>query len=66
MFLLLSASVGNLLIGDIIFTLLYFLFVIGILVALVVLFVKYKKRGNRLQRIEEKLNELLADKEEGN
>lgn len=63
MFLLLSVSVDGFKIGDMIFTLLFFLMLIGIVIAIIVLIVKYKKRGSRLQRVEEKLDVLLADKE---
>lgn len=63
MSILLAVSVGGLRIGDMIFTLLFFLLLISIVITIVVLIVTYKKRGNRLQRIEAKLDKILVNKE---
>lgn len=62
-FLLLEAGPGiNM--GDIIFQLMSFLILLGIPLVLIIIFSKARKtRNNRLDRIEEKLDQLLAEKE---
>lgn len=65
-FLLLEAGPG-INVGDIIFQLMSFLILLGIPVVLIFIFSKARrKRNNRLDRIEEKLDQLLAEKEPKN
>ncbi|KEF36618.1 hypothetical protein M670_04180 [Schinkia azotoformans MEV2011] len=65
-FLLLEAGSG-INVGDIIFQLMSFLILLGIPVVLIFIFSKARrKRNNRLDRIEEKLDQLLAEKEPKN
>lgn len=65
-FLLLEAGPG-MNVGDIIFQLMSFLILLGIPLAIIFIFrAARRKRNNRLDRIEEKLDQLLAEKEPKN
>ncbi|GGM19077.1 hypothetical protein GCM10011351_01120 [Paraliobacillus quinghaiensis] len=61
--MILAASAGGLHWGDILFTLFSFLFIIAVIVGIVLLFSTSKKKGKRLERVEAKLDKLLAEKE---
>ncbi|MDX8342216.1 hypothetical protein [Rossellomorea sp. YZS02] len=64
MFLLASAqSTATINTGDIIFQLFSFLFLLAIPAVIILLVVVLRKRNNRLKRVEEKLDKLLADQE---
>ncbi|ASK63891.1 hypothetical protein CFK37_17865 [Virgibacillus phasianinus] len=56
-------SAGGLLIGDIIFQVVLLLVVITIVVGVTLLFNTINKKNNRLNRLEEKVDKLLSDKE---
>lgn len=61
--LLLEAGLG-INVGDVIFQLMSFLILLGIPVIFIFIFSKARrKRNDRLDRIEEKLDQLLAEKE---
>lgn len=63
-FLLASAqSTAGINTGDIIFQLITFLIVLAIPVGIIVLVVVFRRRNSRLQRVEEKLDKLISDKE---
>lgn len=65
-FLLFEVEVGQagINVGDIIFQLMSFLILLGIPLALILIFSKTRRKSNdRLDRIEEKLDRLLAEKE---
>ncbi len=65
-FLLFEIEVGQagINVGDIIFQLMSFLILLGIPLALILIISKTRRKSkNRLDRIEEKLDRLLAEKE---
>jgi len=65
-FLLFEVEVGQagINVGDIIFQLMSFLILLGIPLALILIISKTRRKSkNRLDRIEEKLDRLLAEKE---
>lgn len=51
-------------IGDIIFQLAAFIMLLSIPAALIILYRIFKRRNKRMDRIEEKLDQLLAEKED--
>lgn len=53
-------------VGDIIFQLVAFIILLAIPLTFLIVFVKIKKRNSRLSRIEEKLDQLLDEKEHKN
>ncbi|MCT2536473.1 hypothetical protein NC661_03560 [Aquibacillus koreensis] len=61
--MILASSVGGIHIGDIIFSLFSFLFLVAIVVGIVWFVIISKKKNNRLERVEEKLDKLLNEKE---
>mgnify|MGYP001171387663 CR=1 FL=1 len=60
MFLL--AALGEFRVGDMIFQLIFFLILVALVVAVVTFIVK-NSRNKRLDRIEEKIDKLLSDKD---
>lgn len=67
LFLLMEAGHAGINIGDIIFQLMSFLILLGIPLAIIFIYrAARRKRNNRLDRIEEKLDQLLAEKEPKN
>ncbi|MGG4166426.1 hypothetical protein ABEW00_02940 [Rossellomorea vietnamensis] len=66
MFLLASAqSTTTVNTGDIIFQLMSLLFLLAIPVGIIIFVVILRRRNSRLKRVEEKLDNLLADKDNG-
>ena len=66
MFLLASAqSTAAINTGDIIFQLFSFLFLLTIPVGIIVFLVVLRRRNSRLKRVEDKLDKLLTDKNNG-
>ena len=64
MFLFASAqSTAAINTGDILFQLISFLFLLSIPVVIILFVVVLRKRNSRLKRVEEKLDQLLSDKE---
>jgi hypothetical protein len=64
-FLLVGADNAGINIGDIIFQLMSFLILLGIPLAITTIILKSRrKRNDHLNRIEEKLDQLLAEKEQ--
>lgn len=64
MFLLASAqSTTTVNTGDIIFQLVSLVFLLAIPVSVIIFIVILKRRNSRLKRVEEKLDKLLADKD---
>ncbi|SEN71241.1 hypothetical protein SAMN05192533_11833 [Mesobacillus persicus] len=61
---LLGAAQGALHTGDIIFQLMMFISLLFIPLVILVVFLIVKKRNNRLKRVEEKLDQLLSEKNE--
>lgn len=61
LFIIFSATGIN--IGDIIFQLAAFIMLLSIPISLIILFRIIKRRNKRMDRIEEKLDELLSQKE---
>lgn len=61
--LLLSATSG-IRVGDMIIQLVFFLVLIALVVGITSLVVKFKNRNKQLNRIEEKLDNLVSDKKE--
>ncbi|WP_138420848.1 hypothetical protein [Aquibacillus sediminis] len=57
----LLASVGGVNTGDMIFQLLSFLILLAIPLAIIVLFIVLRKRGDRLKRVEKKLDKIISD-----
>ncbi|WP_017754126.1 hypothetical protein [Calidifontibacillus oryziterrae] len=53
-------------IGDIIYQLATFLMLLSIPIALIILYRIFKRRNKRMDRIEEKLDQLLAEKDQQN
>ncbi|MCA1057658.1 hypothetical protein LCL96_01845 [Rossellomorea aquimaris] len=51
--------------GDIIFQLLSLLFLLTIPVGIIIFIVVLRRRNSRLKRVEEKLDKLISDKENG-
>ncbi|MCR8848373.1 hypothetical protein NQ095_08165 [Rossellomorea sp. SC111] len=66
MFLLASAQSSTVNTGDIIFQLVSLLFLLAIPVGIIILIVILRRRNSRLKRVEEKLDKLLADKDNSN
>lgn len=65
MYLLASAQAGfNT--GDIIFQFIMFLIVLAIPLAIIILALILRKRNSRLERVEEKLDKLILEKENKN
>lgn len=60
---MLLASVGGLNMGDMIIQLIFFLFVIAFIVGVVSLIVMFSRRNKSMNRIEEKIDKLLSEKE---
>lgn len=60
---LLVAAAGRLNTGDIIFQLIAFIIVLTIPLGIIIVLFVFKKRNNRLKRVEEKLDKLLSEKE---
>ncbi len=56
-------SVGGFNYGDMIIQLVFFIILIALVVGIILLVVKFSKRNNQLNRIEEKIDKLLSDKE---
>jgi hypothetical protein len=66
LFLLASAqSIAGINTGDIIFQLISFLFLLTIPVGIIIFVVFLRRRNNRLKRVEEKLDKLISDKDNG-
>jgi hypothetical protein len=66
LFLLASAqSTAGINTGDIIFQLISFLFLLTIPVGIIIFVVFLRRRNNRLKRVEEKLDKLISDKDNG-
>lgn len=66
LFLMAEAGHAGINVGDIIFQLVAFLFLLAIPLTFIIVFAKIKKRNSRLNRIEEKLDQLLAEKDQKN
>lgn len=56
-------AVGGFNYGDMILQLVFFIILIALVVGIISLVVKFSKRNNQLNRIEEKIDILLSDKE---
>ncbi|WP_158701712.1 hypothetical protein [Lentibacillus sp. Marseille-P4043] len=59
----LLAMIGDIFVGDIIFQLFLLLMMIAAVAGVILLFVKFRKRNERLARVEEKLDKVLSEKE---
>ncbi|MCM3742451.1 hypothetical protein M3210_19870 [Oceanobacillus luteolus] len=55
-------TVGGVLVGDIIVQLFFLLILIALVAVVITLIVKSKDRNKKLNRIEEKIDKLLSDK----
>ncbi|MDL4839825.1 ATP synthase subunit B family protein [Aquibacillus rhizosphaerae] len=60
--MIVATSVGGVNLGDIIFTLVSFLFLIFIVVGIISLFVMLSRKNKQLNRIEEKLDRMNKTK----
>lgn len=56
-------TIGEFHTGDAIVQLIYFFILIAIIVGIILLIVKPRKKNNQLDRIEEKIDKILSDKE---
>jgi low affinity Fe/Cu permease len=65
LYLLTSSHIG-INAGDIIFQLILFIILLTIPLAIILVFFVQRKRNNRLERIEEKLDKLLIEKDKKN
>ena len=56
-------TIGGFHTGDAIVLLIYFFILIAIIIGIILLIVKPRKKNNQLDRIEEKIDKILSDKE---